>query len=83
MSMHRIIFFGETFSIHKTKGGHGIDNHVPILFPFSLKKVKKWIMPHFRLKIYFSLLFFFFFFLSFFVLWSSVSVMIDKARNKT
>ena len=71
MSMQRIIFFGKTFSIQKTKGGHGIDNHVPMFlscFPFSLKKVKKWIMPHmhFRLKIYFSL--FFFFFLSFFFL---------------
>ena len=22
-------FFGETFSIHKTKGGHGIGSHVP------------------------------------------------------
>ena len=44
MCMYRIIFFGETSSIHKTKGGHGIGNHVPkflSLFRSRLRSVGK------------------------------------------
>ena len=62
-------FFGETFSIHKTKGGHGIGSHVPgflSLFLSRLRNVGEEVdYASFPVKNIFFLSFLFFFFLFF------------------
>ena len=61
-------FFGETFSIDKTKGGHGIGSHVPgflSLFLSRLRNVGEEVdYASFPVKniFFLSFLFFFFFF---------------------
>ena len=72
-------FFGETCSIHKTKGGHGIDSHVLGFISLFLSRLRNVGEEVDYASFPVENIFFFLFFV-----WrNSVSAVLDKIRNKT